>query len=193
MALQLQEAGQRGHGRAADAAEMNVRGTLTCHCCVTAGSSRLQLRFVAATVNSASTPKVSVTFWRETWPLRRPMAMGPSKSSKALQNHLFEQLGRRAGRGAIEHFAEDDAAHALELAGLRAVATTCGRSGRAWRQCLQERAACLRSAAPRACPAAKPECSGSRHRACRLRACRASKRAGLRRRPRCRARRPARR
>ena len=35
------------------------------------------------------------------------------------QNDLVEQIGRRAGRNAIEHLAEDDAAHAFELAGLR--------------------------------------------------------------------------
>ena len=36
----------------------------------------------------------------------------------ALQNDFVEQIGRRAGRGAIEHLAEDDAAHAVEFAGV---------------------------------------------------------------------------
>src|SRR5208283_5181679 len=76
MALELQQAGQGGHGGAANAAQVDVAGR-SGHL-ATAGSRRLR-RASAATVNSASTPKVSVTFSRETWPERRPMAMGTSR------------------------------------------------------------------------------------------------------------------
>ena len=34
------------------------------------------------------------------------------------QNRLLQQIGRRAGRNAIEHLAEDDAVYAFQLAGL---------------------------------------------------------------------------
>ena len=44
--------------------------------------------------------------------------MGTSKSPNALKDHFIKQIGRCAGRRAVEHFAEDDAAHAVEFAGL---------------------------------------------------------------------------
>jgi len=142
MSAQLQQAGQRGHGRAADAAEMDVAGR--CSHLLTAGSMRLRRASLPA-VNSACTPKVSVTFWRETWPLRRPMAIGPSKPESALRMACSRRSaeapcprtktcpppqqpksacwGPRCrgapapGEVSIEHLAEDDAAEARELAG----------------------------------------------------------------------------
>src|SRR6185437_5577025 len=65
MALQLKQAGERRHRRAADAAEMNVAWR-NAHG-ATAGSSR---RNCGSLLRSSSDfiPKVRVTFWRETWP-----------------------------------------------------------------------------------------------------------------------------
>ena len=44
--------------------------------------------------------------------------MGPSKSGEGTEDCLVKQFGCGAGRNAVEHFAEDDAADAFELAGV---------------------------------------------------------------------------
>ena len=82
MALELEQPCKRGHGRAADADEMDMTGRRGHR--VTAGSRRVSLGS-SPRVSSAATPKVSVTFWCETWPERRPMAMGMSRPSRALK------------------------------------------------------------------------------------------------------------
>ena len=55
---------------------------------------------------------------RETWPLRSPIAIGTSKPSRALRIVSSSKLAGAPGDVAFEHFAEDDAADAFELARL---------------------------------------------------------------------------
>jgi len=74
MSLQLQQSRERSHRRSADTAQMDMpRGYR--HLITAASSRRSSARLAAS--NSASTPNVSVTFERETCPLRKPIAIGP--------------------------------------------------------------------------------------------------------------------
>ena len=115
MALQLQQAGQRGHGRAADAAQMNVSGRWS-HC-VTAGSSRRNCGFVVGV-------QLGLDAKGQRHVLARDVAAAQADGDRSVEvigmreGSPLRAVPARAGRGAIEHFAEDDAAHAFELARL---------------------------------------------------------------------------
>ena len=115
MALELQQAGERGHGRAADADEMNV--ARRCSHFATAGS-RMRRLAVSPTVSSASTPKVSVTFSRETWPLRRPIAMGTSTPTSALRMASSRSDGGAPGDAQSSISPKTMPRDAVELSGM---------------------------------------------------------------------------
>ena len=89
---------------------------VTCHG-VTAGLDQMQLRFFVH-------QQLSFDAECQSHVRARNVARAQADCDRAFevfegaQNHLIEQLGRRTGRSAIEHLAEDDAAHALHLAGL---------------------------------------------------------------------------
>ena len=116
MAPKLQEAGQRGHGRAADAAEMDVARTMRSLASPPVRGD-VRPRFVADGQLGFDAESECDILARD---VARAQADGDGPVEaveSALRMASFEEIGRSAGRSAIEHLAEDDAADACELAG----------------------------------------------------------------------------
>ena len=130
MSLQLKQPGERSHGRTANAAEMNVlaRGIHG----FTAGSRRSKLRFTAS-------PQFRFNTEDQGDVLSRHVAAAQSDGDRNIktvergEDCVFQQILGRARRSAVEHFAENDAAHTIRTFPLAVSAKASGRPGRASR------------------------------------------------------------
>ena len=112
MALELKQAGERGHGRAADADEVDVARRRRHF--VTAGSRMRRLRRVADGELGFDAEGERDIFARNVAAAQAD-GDGHVEADECAENGFVKERRRRARRCAIEHFAKDDAANAVEL------------------------------------------------------------------------------